>query len=114
MANFETYETETLAPGWLRDPWGKAYIGTFGAQKDAAVASLKEAVKARMPGIAPADALLALAAERGIPRGAAETEAHHRERVRAAWDAWRWAGTPYGLLLAFYWAGYRPASGRVV
>jgi hypothetical protein len=34
--------------------------------------------------------------------------------VRGAWDAWRWAGTPYGLLLAFYWAGYRPTSGNVV
>jgi hypothetical protein len=63
---------------------------------------------------APFDALAIIAAERGIDRGATESEASFRSRVRSAWDVWRWAGTPYGLLLAFYWAGYRPTSGKVV
>jgi hypothetical protein len=71
-------------------------------------------VKARMPTLAPVDALAKIAAERGIERGQTETEASHRARVRAAWDSWRWAGTAYGLLAAFFWAGYRPTSGRVV
>jgi hypothetical protein len=65
-------------------------------------------------GAAPLDALALIAVERGIPRGQTETEGSHRSRVWAAWDSWRWAGTPYGMLLAFYWAGYRPSSGKVI
>jgi hypothetical protein len=114
MPSFEEYQSVDLAPGWLRDSWGTAYNGALGKRKDVAVAALKESVKARMPSLAPPDALSLLAAERGIDRGAGEAEASHRARVKAAWGAWRWAGTPVGLLTAFYWGGYRPASGKVV
>lgn len=105
---------KALAPGWLRDEWGEAFLGAFGALKDWLASVAKEAVKARMPRLGPPDAIAELGRERGIERGAAEAEASYRERVRAAWDTWRWAGTPYGVLLAFFWAGYRPASGKVV
>jgi hypothetical protein len=111
---FETYQAETLAPGWLRDPTGSAFLGAFGAVKDSLVTRAKDAVKARFPSMCPEDALALIAAERGIDRGPTESLASFRERVQAAWDVWRWAGTAYGLLLAFYWQGYRPASGRVV
>jgi hypothetical protein len=114
MPNFETYQTVDLAPGWLQDQWGRAFLGALGARKDAHVALLKEAAKCGMPSLCPVDALALLGAERGIDRGPAETEASYRGRVRAAWDTWRWAGTPFGLLAAFYWAGYRPTSGKVV
>jgi hypothetical protein len=114
MPTFAEYLAETLAPGWLQDERGAAFLRAFGAAQDAEVALLKEAVKARMPGLCPSDALALLALERGIEHGAAEDEASFRARVKGAWDVWRWAGTPYGLLLAFYWAGFRPTSGKVV
>lgn len=114
MPNFETFQSVNLAPGFLRDPWGTAFNGSLGKRKDAHVALLKEAVKCRMPGPAPSDALALLGAERGIDRGNGEAEASYRQRVRNAWDTWRWAGTAYGMLLAFYWAGYRPQSGKVI
>jgi hypothetical protein len=114
MPTFADFQSQTLAPGWLRDEWGAAYLSAFGARKDAHAALLKEAVKARMPGIAPSDALARLGAERGIDRGQGESEAAYRARVVAAWDVWRWAGTPFGLLLALYRAGYTPQSGKVI
>jgi hypothetical protein len=119
MPGFREYQGRTLAPGWLRDPRDiggapRSFPEALGLVKDALSARTKEAVKARFPTIAPADALGAIGEERGIDRGATETEAAYRARLRAAWDQWRWAGTPYGLLLAFYYAGYAPSSGRVI
>lgn len=114
MPTFEQYQSVNLAPGWLQDPWGTAFNGAIGKRKDAAVDMLKEAAKSDLPGVCPSDALALLGTERGIDRGKAEAEGSYRDRVRAAWDTWRWAGTPYGVLLAFYWAGYRPTSGKVV
>lgn len=114
MPSFETYQSETLAPGWLRDPAGSAFLKAHGARKDAHVALLKEAAKCGFPSTCPPDALALLAAERGIDRGPTETEAAFRERVRRAWDLWRWAGTAYGMLLVLYHAGYRPSSGKAV
>lgn len=113
MPTFAEYESAQLAPGWLRDPWGTALLKARGAQKDWLADTLKQGVKARMPGLAPLDALPLIGRERGIPRGRTETVDSYRARLRAAWESWRWAGTPYGILTAFYWAGYRPTSGRV-
>jgi hypothetical protein len=114
MPTFVEHQGTNLATGFLRGDAGRAFLEAFGAMKDAQVARAKEAVKARMPGVCPADALAILGGERGIDRGLTESEESFRSRVRSAWDVWRWAGTPYGLLLAFYWAGYRPTSGKVV
>lgn len=114
MPSFETYQSEVLPPGWLKDPVGQAWLRAFGSTKDAYVAAAKEAVKARYPRSSPLDALASTALERGIDRGVTEPEVSFRRRVYAAWDVWRWAGTPYGLLLAFWWAGYTPSSGRVL
>jgi hypothetical protein len=113
MPTFADYESSELAPGWLRDPWGAALLKARGAQKDWLADALKQGVKARMPGAAPLDALPLIGRERGITRGRTETVDSYRARLRGAWEAWRWAGTPYGMLLAFYWAGYRPTAGRV-
>lgn len=111
---FEEYQSRTLAPGWLQDPDGLGWNGALGAQKDILTAAAKEAVKARFPELAPEDALQLLAIERGIDRGQTETLEGFRGRVLGAWDVWRWAGTPFSLLAAFWWAGYTPASGRII
>jgi hypothetical protein len=114
MPGLKEYQSKTLAPGWLQDPAGRAFLESLGARKDALAALAKEAVKASFPTLCPVDALGELGTECGIDRGAAESEAAYRKRVRAAWDQWKWAGTPYGLLLALYYAGYTPSSGKVV
>jgi hypothetical protein len=114
MPGLKEYQSTTLAPGWLQDPAGRAFLESLGARKDALAALAKEAVKARFPTRCPADALGAIGTERGIDRGATESEAAYRARLRAAWEQWKWAGTPYGLLLAFHYAGYTPNSGKVV
>jgi hypothetical protein len=114
MPGLKEYQSKTLAPGWLQDPAGRAFLESLGARKDALAALAKEAVKASLPTLCPVDALGELGTECGIDRGAAESEAAYRKRVRAAWDQWKWAGTSYGLLLALYYAGYTPSSGKVV
>jgi hypothetical protein len=114
MPTFADYQSEVLPPGWLQSPFGRAWGLAFGRSKDALVMLAKQAVKSRMPRLCAPDALAELARERGIERGPAETLESFRERVATAWDVWRWAGTPFGLLLAFWHAGYRPASGKVV
>ncbi len=65
-------------------------------------------------GAAPSDALPIIGAERGLDRSPLESEASFRRRLQSAWDIWRWAGTPFGMLLALYRAGYTPTSGKVV
>ena len=56
--------------------------------------------------LSPSDALPLTGQERGLARGYAETESQYRERLVNAFEAWRWAGTPFGLLRAFQIAGF--------
>jgi hypothetical protein len=114
MPTLKDYQAKTLAPGWLQDPAGLAFLGALGARKDALVALAKEAVKARLPTFAPDDALAEIGRDRDIERGPGEPDASYRARLRIAHDTWRWAGTAYGILLELYNAGYTPISGRVV
>ena len=95
-----------VAPPWLLQPNGAAWLQAFGHLKDYLAGRSKEAVKARLTALCPTDALATIGTERGIPRGPGETDARYRTRLQAAWTAWQWAGTPYGMLQAFLAAGY--------
>lgn len=100
-----------LAPTSLqRTRWSK-YLGGVGqAFDDLYVAAAKWAVKARFPlDTTPADALNAIGADRLLPRGPSESDDAYRARLRGAWDAWQYAGTPLGLLRALHYAGFNPA-----
>lgn len=114
MSDFATYESEGLAPGWLQGYAGKGYLAARGSRKDAFVQGCREAVKARFPGVCPSDALPYHGRDRLLDQGPGETEASYRARLLAAWETWAWAGTAYGVLLAFWWSGYRPSGGNVV
>lgn len=114
MTTFSEYESQVLAPTWLQNSLGSLYLRSRGAQKDSLLDHMKQAVKARMPALCPQDGLWPLGRERRIDQGPGESDEHYRARLAAAWDVWGWAGTPYGLLLAFYWSGYTPTSGKVV
>ena len=99
-----------LAPPWLLRPNGAAFLGALGDGLDALAGSAKEAVKARLPLLGPADALPQIGAERGINRGPNETVASYRARLVAAWDLWQYGGTPRGLLGALFVAGYTSST----
>lgn len=103
-----TYHDDQIqsAPPWLQGPAGQAFLGPFGDAKDWLAAIAKQAVKGRMPNLCPADALPLIGQERGVDRGSADSDAAYRARLIAAWNSWLWAGTPYGMLQAFYAAGY--------
>src|SRR5262249_12038764 len=96
----------------LNIPWAtsgrynSAYWGGWGAVFDDQVSKLKQAIKARMPTQAPSDALTPLGDERQIDRGPTESDQAYALRLRGAWEAWARAGTPLGLLLALYYAGF--------
>jgi hypothetical protein len=97
---------EAIAPSWLLNPRGRRWVRALGDGPDSQLTRVKEAVLARMPLLAPEDALAALGNERVIPRGGSETAANYAARIAAAWDTWPWAGTPYGMLRAFWAGGY--------
>ena len=88
-----------LAPTWLRRPYGAAWHVGLGDAKDNLQARAADAACARMPGLAPDDALPELGDERGIESGPQETTAAYRERLRVAHDASRDAGCARSLLL---------------
>lgn len=111
---YRDYETtpvpDGLAPPWLLGPKGAAWLGAFGDVKDSVVDLVKQAVQARLPAYAPADALGPLGDSRGLVRGVVEPEANFRSRLAAAMQLWLWAGTPYGVLSTLYAAGYTSAQ----
>jgi hypothetical protein len=104
----DTYREDQVeaSPSWLQGPLGAAWAGAVGSAKDEIASRAKQAVKASLPLICPADALAVIGEEVGLPRGIVEPEASYRSRLAAAYEAWVWAGTPYGLLRAFQLAGY--------
>lgn len=98
---------DRLSPTALQGPVGTAFESAFGAMKDAQLARLVASVKAKFPGIGPADALASIGADRGMPRGGSESDAAYAARLLNAWNIWPWAGTAYGVLQAFYSTGYQ-------
>lgn len=111
---YRTYQTTPvssggLVPTFLTGPAAQAFEGALGDVKDFLAAKAKMAVQARMPLVAPSDALARLAIERGLLRGATETDAQLAARCQGAWQTWPFAGTAYGLLLALSQTGYQNA-----
>lgn len=108
MADAKTYREFELdcAPPWLLDENGEDWLTASGDAKDALVERAKAGVKARFPLLAPPDALTAIGNERGLPRGPTDTDSSYAQRLVGAWDTWKWAGTPTGVLNALWDAGY--------
>lgn len=97
MADFNKWQLETLAPGWLRGPLGEGLALAMGHMKDAFAQAARQAVKARFPLLAPADALPSIGADRMLERMPPETEPSYSARLVAAWDAWAKGGTVEGI-----------------
>ncbi len=98
--SFEAFQPSIL-PAWLQGPVGLAYAATLGRLKDQLSNDAIAAATAGMPQSTRADCLPAVGYERQLAKGPAESDAQYAERLRTAWDAWKMAGTPLGMLLQF-------------
>ncbi len=103
--------------GWLRGTQGQALSRALGTEADLQQFLLLQGLLARFPtkgnadsdgkyGLAPADALDQTGADRLLRRGPAESDAAYAPRLQAAWDAWEFAGSHWGVLRALQLAGY--------
>lgn len=108
---YQAYQP-SLGPTWLKGTYGALWLRAFGQVKDGLVDRLKAGIKARMPLLAPHDALEALGVERGIDRATGESDTSYAARVQQAWDAWEFAGTAKGILVALAALGYTAAIGQ--
>jgi hypothetical protein len=115
---------QRVPPPWGED--GRDQMRAVGSRLDALRLLFTEAVQARLPGLAPADALTEIGRERQLDQGPTETADEYAARLKAAWDIWAGdntaltgvgggAGSPLGFLLALEGAGYPTgASGATV
>lgn len=107
-STYQVFQPASQAPFEQRS-YGAAWGGAFGTVKDQLMAAMKLGVMARMPNLAPLDALGEIGTERGIFQGEIETTAHYIPRVINAWGAWTIGGTYWGLLAQLYGSGYTSA-----
>jgi hypothetical protein len=73
---------------------------------------VRYATQSGMPTGEIPDALPWIGWERQLPQGPGESNGDYTERLRLAWDAWKWAGTPVGFLSQLYIQGF--SGGFVV
>lgn len=89
-----------LAPEWLADMNGHAWLWANGDVMDWLDAIAHEFVQARFPDMAQEDILSVIGGERGISRGADETAESYAGRLKDAWTSWKHGGTPIAILKA--------------
>jgi hypothetical protein len=87
-----------LSPPWLLRANGAKLSEAKGEAEDATIARVKEAVRVRFPSELNEAALYLIGRDRQIPRGAGESGETYAARLKAAFNAWKWAGTAKGLL----------------
>lgn len=106
--NFRTL-LPRIVPSWLSEGDGGKVLFVLGAMLDVSLQRIRDSLEARMPGRAGASAQALIGADRGLPRGRAESNLAYAERLRR----WRWprghrvrGGAPAWLeQLAAYWGG---------
>jgi hypothetical protein len=94
--NFSDYAA-AYAPTWLLGEWGEKFLRVIGDAKDAKTTLAREACKARMSELAPADALVRIGADRVVLQAPGETDAAFRARLLAAFDSWGANGTEQAI-----------------
>lgn len=97
------------APGWIAGPGGVAFHTAMGSVEDYLFSLAQQAVRARFASRSPADGLVQIGLERGMPRATQDTDGSYALRLINAWTTWQFAGTAYGVLRALYDAGYTSA-----
>jgi hypothetical protein len=99
-----------LTPSWLRQPKGAAFMRALGDSRDWMADRVRQSVLSRFFLHATRDALNYGGTERQLIRAPADTDAQFAERLRIAWDTWKWAGTPFGILSEMKASGYPDVS----
>lgn len=109
MASFRS-SLYAISPPWLRGPVGERLMYGFGVVLDAVAEWAGQGVRARFPGLGPADALPLIGADRQIVRGFAESDASYAARLVRWLDDWRIAGSAPSVLgqLRGYFLASRP------
>lgn len=87
-----------LAPPWLLDDVGRAFLGTIGTGLDMLAQKADTAIKLRMPGLSDPCAIPYQAADRLLLQGPGETNAAFILRLQGAYDAWKRAGSRRSVL----------------
>lgn len=87
-----------LAPPWLLDVNGRAFLGTIGTSLDILLEKQNQAVRAKCPGLGD-DAFIPLQADdRLLVQGPGESNAQFTLRLQGAFQAWRRAGSRRAVL----------------
>lgn len=87
-----------ISPPWHLGPVAKKLRSAIMYALDGQVVIATEGVKARMPELAPEDALPIIGRDRRIVRGFLEGSASYRARLIRWLDDWRKAGSPYAIM----------------
>lgn len=96
--SYEAYQPSIL-PAWLQNQAGLDWAAVLGNLKDRVLNGVRTAAISGMPLVGPVDALPAIGYERQLVRGISETDEQYALRLWGAWEAWKRAGTPLGILL---------------
>lgn len=107
--NFAEWWASLPIPWLVSGPNGQNEALSNGTVLDQQVDQIKDAVKARMPDYAPADALPHIGGDRLLLQGPSEADDNFRTRLRTPWDDWARAGTWVELLVQLYWIGFSGA-----
>lgn len=111
MSDYRDYQVES-SPSWLRGAVAEAWSYALGLVKDGFAEAARQAVKVRLVGLAPSDALEPLLRDRNLDVPAVSSDSILRTRIRRAWATWSIAGTKESILTSLADAGYPNASVR--
>ena len=102
-------------PSWLSDRAGKnvgfRILWSIATAIDGVIQYAMDGVEARLPGAGTASALPYIGRDRGIIRGAEETDASYADRLVQWLDYWRAAGNAYVLIFALQ--AYLPVKAKI-
>lgn len=86
-----------VVPPWLQGPKGRDFLAAIGEMLDTVADDAVAATHVRLPTLAPADALPALAWERRTVRFYGELESAFRGRLARSHDVWALSGSRSGV-----------------
>lgn len=102
---WKDYITESLAPGFLQGPNGRAFLEALGEEKDELKSQWLDAVKLRYPSKADPSSYPLHMQRRGLDIMPGETNDQILSRILDAFNLWEWSGTDRGVLTALGTAG---------
>ena len=105
MSFYDDIVSDAVAPPWLQQGAyqqgpgiGGRYLQTIGKELDAIAIRARQAAVVSMPGVGDPSAIPLLCADRLIVQGSSETTGQITARLTGAFDAWRIAGSDWGVL----------------